>query len=53
MDGRWWVAWIGPCVLALGVGVFFSVVSASWDAVVVMAGGLGAMLWYEWDRRGS
>lgn len=51
MDERWWRAWIGPCVVAVGAGVFFSVITGSWEPVLVMAGGVAAMVWYEWDQR--
>lgn len=55
MDDRWWREWIGPCVFCLLIGVFFSVLHQSWEFVLVMAGGLAAGLWYEWDcrRKGS
>lgn len=51
MDDQWWRPWIGPTVLCLLVGVFFSVLHESWEFVLVMAGGMGAMIWYEWDCR--
>ena len=51
MNDQWWHKWIGPSILLLAVGVLFSILPHSWEFVLIKAGGLGAMIWYEWDCR--